>query len=126
MTNTPALTEQERKQNTLNAVWAHALSMKERCETSDSDACQYRGPDGSRCFFGALIPDELYDEMMEGQNASAVVIEYPSLEENLLERGLSIGGSFLNNLQSIHDRHFEQRFERLAEMALQSQLAVPA
>jgi hypothetical protein len=30
------------------------------------DSCQYRGPNGSKCFIGALIHDEHYSQDLEG------------------------------------------------------------
>ena len=33
-----------------------------------SEGCLYRGPNGTKCAVGALIPDELYKEEIEGWN----------------------------------------------------------
>lgn len=60
--------------------------------------CRYRGPDGTSCAIGALIPDEAYDERMEGGPASAlnIIKAVPGAEVE--------DGNFLQGLQEIHDR----------------------
>ena len=35
-------------------------------EESDDTQCAYRGTNGNKCVVGAFIPDELYDENLEG------------------------------------------------------------
>ena len=40
--------------------------------------CSYRGNDGTKCAVGALIPDDQYNRMMEGQGATALVGYGPS------------------------------------------------
>lgn len=35
--------------------------------------CVYRGPDGTKCAIGCLIPDELYEEDMEGRGVLALI-----------------------------------------------------
>lgn len=45
------------------------------------EQCRYRTPDGRRCFAGLLIPDEKYDQTLEGKTVDtpqvAKVIEVP-------------------------------------------------
>lgn len=39
--------------------------------------CLYRGPDGTRCAAGILIPDEIYDKSMEGATIDSIVLGIP-------------------------------------------------
>lgn len=41
-------------------------------DVDDMELCQYRGPDGTSCAVGCLIPDELYDPLIE--NVSSIQI----------------------------------------------------
>lgn len=62
-------------QEAFNAVWAHAHKMTVPCGVPISanpvqmSVCRYRR-NGSMCFIGALIPDELYKPDMEDVPAS--------------------------------------------------------
>lgn len=46
-------------------VSAHLLEQNERSEVQGT-GCAYRGPNGLMCAVGCLIPDERYDESLEG------------------------------------------------------------
>jgi len=114
-------------QNIFNTVCEHLIKQNEKClnpnynensesskclnpnynENSESSKCLYIGPDNKRCAFGCLIPDELYDEKMEGKVAHAVIINHIKLREHL---GIPISVSIfdepfrlLDMLQSVHD-----------------------
>ncbi len=64
----------------------------------DSGHCLYRGPNGTKCFIGALIPDEAYEERFE----SNAVSDMPDVLE---AAGLSPEQATLaDDLQYIHDR----------------------
>lgn len=60
--------------------------------------CVYRGPDGLKCAAGALIPDELYTQDMEGKGVSHADVE-PALLTVVSEDQLPL----LASLQRIHD-----------------------
>lgn len=66
-------------------------------ERADSyDKCMYRGPNGTKCAVGMLIPDELYDKEIESMEAR-------SLPRILKVKMRSNKIDLLEDLQSIHD-----------------------
>ena len=69
------MTEQE----IFDTVLAHLREQGEAA-TSAGGSCRYRGANGTACAIGCLIPDELYDPMIEGLGVGriieAVVPEY--------------------------------------------------
>lgn len=98
---------------------AVAHARKQKCASMDNDSCYYRGPNGTKCFVGALIKDEFYNPGLENNAARdelviAAVRKSFGLskltldEENLLER-----------LQTVHDdalvENWEQAFYEIAE-----------
>ena len=65
-------------QEAYEAIRAHFTTPGNRLSTTiDDDSgdviCVYRSPDGQRCAFGVLIPDELYDESFEGKTARCLL-----------------------------------------------------
>lgn len=124
MTKTTKLTEQQRKQNTFNVVWAHSLNMEERSYDYDKEMCMYRGPHDNRCFIGALFPDELYSSEMEEKNSDVLLSDF-NLDLYFMENGLTIEEGFLRGLQRIHDGMFEQHAKQLEAFALDNRLTVP-
>lgn len=90
----------------------HLLLQGKRCAVSNANgffSCRYRGPEGSMCAVGALIPDEMYDERYEGIAADNLLFKVPGLAQHLM--GSTIGDDtlyhvarLLSNLQHIHDR----------------------
>lgn len=64
-------------------------------------SCLYRGPEGAMCAVGCLIPDDMYDESMEGNDLYSLpddVLDYLG-EHNL---------HLLDGLQAAHDMWAEQ------------------
>jgi len=55
--------------------------------------CRYRGENGTKCAGWTLIPDELYNESMEGNTVDGLPY-FTNLVEDI---------NFLLKLQSIHD-----------------------
>lgn len=53
------------QQEIFDAVLGH-LRKQGKASVNDMDLCQYRGPGGASCAVGCLIPDELYDPLIEG------------------------------------------------------------
>ena len=60
--------------------------------------CRYRGPNGTRCAAGVLIPDDLYEEQMEGDPISWVFDKWPAVKEHFGE-----AASFVDKAQYVHD-----------------------
>lgn len=87
-------------QSAFDIVVAHARAQGCRSvDTERSMACLYRGPNGTKCFIGALIPDELYKPEMEYQSFYEVIRDFPELDPIL--GGLS--KNLLDRLQYTHD-----------------------
>ncbi len=63
--------------------------------------CAYRGNKGRKCAIGCLIPDEEYNESMEGASASSLLTtgsDYKAVSTLKI-----FNDNFLNKLQIIHD-----------------------
>lgn len=97
-------------QEALDAVRAHLATMTERSGvyTEDGFSCLYRDPEGRKCAFGALIPDEDYDpgmdDLTEYPNGCAVVYLL-----GLFNIKTSISLGLLDDLQHAHDNVFNWR-----------------
>ncbi len=91
-------------QETLNTVMRHAY--KQNCKSGVQGACLYRGPNNTRCFIGALIPDDVYRQEMEKHSVSSLSDFNPVVDQHLTIDGWppEITYPFLRRLQSIHDR----------------------
>ena len=88
------------------------------CQSKYMGKCLYRGPDGLKCAAGHLIPDDEYDEKMEGGLLKGTYnIIYNSLVNSyFLQKGANI--DLLAGLQLVHDNYWdtrEEKFERLAK-----------
>lgn len=70
-----------------------------RLSAPQIEVCLYRGPANTTCAVGCLIPDDLYDPDMEGQNIGTLARAFPELLE-LFPREQHI---LLNSLQYMHD-----------------------
>lgn len=103
------------KQEIFDTVVAHAHAQKYHSFFSDSDDCAYRGMNDTKCFIGALITDDEYDEKMEYSSAVDLI------DANLFPARLIFDGceSFYNSLQCIHDLYdvedWESEFKLFAE-----------
>lgn len=84
--------------------------------------CAYRGEGGVKCAAGHLIPNELYEDDMEGKPISLLLDRYPQVAELFSEEASD--PAFLSDLQACHDQTpgsgagfldgFNLRMERLA------------
>ncbi len=83
-------------QEIFDTVAAHLLKQGKRAVDSNG-ACVYRAPDGCRCAFGCLIPDDLYRPQFEGYSAAEVVPNCP----DLIRGDYSL--SLVMELQWLHD-----------------------
>ena len=87
--------------------------------TEDADTqCAYRGADGNKCIVGAFIPDELYDESLEGDSLDSQLdgvfapetyhstrvteVLAKAFGQDLLSKDQYV---LLANLQSTHDKN---------------------
>jgi hypothetical protein len=69
------------EQQIFNRVWTHLN--KQGDVSYGVGGCRYRGPGGTSCAVGCLIPDDLYEDWMEGLAVSA-----PEMKPTLYEAGL--------------------------------------
>ncbi len=87
------------KQETFDIVVRHLL--KQGAKSIDETLiCRYRGPNGSQCAVGCLIPDERYSERME---ETTLVTELGFTEVGLLMQELGHCTDLCLQLQKIHD-----------------------
>jgi hypothetical protein len=61
--------------------------------------CMYRSSDGNRCAVGCLIPDNLYDDSIEG----GTVVSWVHKENNLWKYFTNVDFDFLIEAQILHD-----------------------
>ena len=66
-------------------------------QSRDPVSCLYRGPDGTKCAVGVLIPDATYDEDMEGCSIVGLLREFS------LPAWMGEHVNLLQHLQSVHD-----------------------
>lgn len=72
---------------------------KQGAKSQSHGCCAYRGRWGRKCAVGHLIPDELYDENMEGKLWVDLSEWFPAVDNLQLNRNL------VQELQLIHDDH---------------------
>lgn len=118
------------KQEVFDRVWNHfvvegnPLSISRDIEGS----CLYRGPDGTKCAVGLLIPDELYSPDMEGNSVCGLIDDFANKS---LAKVLDVENkddiSFLARLQSAHDLadDVDPIEDRLRDVAERCKLSIP-
>jgi hypothetical protein len=98
-------------------VVEHAL--KQNCRSADPDNsndCMYRGPNGTKCFAGALIPDDKYLPSFEGRGWITLVAGGYVESHNR---------ELISVLQEIHDCYVTERWpEKLRELGKEKGLNV--
>ena len=72
-------------QQIFNKVATHLLKQNKRSIDKGTDVCLYRGPNGTKCAVGVLIPDSLYLKTMEGRNILSLFSVEVALRELLGE-----------------------------------------
>ena len=101
------------EQQIFNRVTKHLLKQNKRSSrklpavtTSRHLVCQYRGPNGTMCAVGCLIPDRLYTENLD---ASGMDVTFTEVKRVLVKAGVmgnidsTLRVDFLRSLQLIHD-----------------------
>lgn len=68
------------------------------CSMKDN-SCQYRGPNGTKCAIGHLMPADHYASWMEGKKIGILLLDNTKL--NMLFDGVDV--NLLNQLQKFHD-----------------------
>lgn len=108
-------------QETFDLVVAHARKQGCKAEVvldrNGGTECLYRGPGGTRCFVGCLIPDNRYEEDMEGDAVGSDEHSFGPVAQLMESLGHDV--KLLEVCQEIHDNddveNWEGRFESLAE-----------
>jgi hypothetical protein len=98
-------------------VVEHALRQNCRSTTfGNSNVCMYRGPNGTKCFAGALIPDDKYLPSFEGRGwITLIAARYVESHNREL----------ISALQEIHDCYITERWpEKLRELGKEKGLNV--
>lgn len=87
-------------QEIFDTVATHLFVQGRRATSPGNDLmCAYRGEGGAKCAVGVLIPDEIYDEMMEGRTVSGLVgSAHYALPDWMIE-----AQELLKDLQNVHD-----------------------
>lgn len=85
-------------QEAFNCAVTHLL--KQGRQSVYFGTCKYRHPEsGERCAIGALIPDDSYDELMEGRLVGTVIHRYEGVANALVNVDMAL----LRELQTAHD-----------------------
>lgn len=89
-------------QEIFDKVAEHLLT--QNCRSVKKDAlgmypCVYRTTEGLKCAIGCLIPEELYDPLMEGLPVETLLRGFIELREYVPEVSLA------KSLQTVHDLH---------------------
>jgi len=103
------------QQEIFDIVSNHLLTQNEKAENG-TDLCVYRSEDGLKCAIGCLIPDDEYDDNIEGISIGAFVCENLELDSkeklvllnNILKKeAIDVDEYFglLKDLQNVHDFH---------------------
>lgn len=95
------------RQEIFDTALAH-LRKQGKPAMNKGGVCMYRGPGGTMCAVGALIPDDLYVFDMENRSASSVVEQWPALAQHLQVETYD-DSVFLRNMQhNLHDTYAER------------------
>lgn len=98
----------------------HLLTQnKKSSRPDDPDRCLYRGPNGTSCAVGCLIPDAEYNPtIMEGYSVNLIVEHSPTTALHDLK--------LLSTLQEVHDSYLVELWpERLAEIYAHYHFPIP-
>jgi hypothetical protein len=89
-------------QEIFDTVARHLFTQGERA--GDDFGCFYRGPCGTKCAVGILIPDAAYHEDMEGCSVAGLFDpEACKLDEFSLPAWMAEHVNLLQRLQNVHD-----------------------
>ncbi|HWM64958.1 MAG TPA: hypothetical protein VNO35_00110 [Steroidobacteraceae bacterium] len=81
----------------------HLLNQAHGC-VSSSGRGQYRGTRGGKNAIGALIPDHLYSDSMEGKTVHQLIAAAGPAYDKLREHLNGVSPRLLSELQDLHDR----------------------
>lgn len=87
--------EISKNQTAFDTVVAHLRLQKKRSAKPGTNVCMYRGPDGTKCAVGVLIPDDQYSPLFEGEDMDHLKGAVPNLHK--------VSKHLLLRLQALHD-----------------------
>ena len=99
------------KQEVFDKVATHLLTQMEQSRSEaakgfskEPTGCAYRGDGGKMCAVGCLIPDDIYDEEMEGKISYSLFYDFYKFRE-LFDTSVPATEitALLSALQKIHD-----------------------
>ena len=90
-------------QGAFDTALLHLLIQGHRSASSDGRS-QLRGPGGGKSAIGALIPDRVYGNSMEGKTIQQLLAAYNPEYLPLRRHLAGVGLPLLNALQDLHDR----------------------
>jgi hypothetical protein len=88
-----------------------------QCIGGESDACQYRGPNGTKCAAGAVMPDEFYRPEMEGKPIDDLVDECGFVLPDWMQEDVMM--LLLSRLQVTHDISLAENNWHLWQLKMQ-------
>jgi len=124
------MTPQEIYDTVAKHLFAQGMRSQGAHPDKDSMVCLYRGPNGTKCAVGVLIPDEFYDPEMES-NALVHLFDPDVTPDGgfKLPAWMKENLSLLMRLQHTHDcswhwHQSERMKERLRQVAQDHELSV--
>jgi hypothetical protein len=111
-------------QQVVDKVYAH-LKEQGKPARDFTGQCFYRGPGGTRCAVGCLIPPRFYNPQMENKNIDSIVFQ-TTFGDLFPKKQISL----LNQLQLIHDNwmapfEFSYIHERMRRLCKDFKLNFP-
>lgn len=102
-------------QEIFDTVAKHLFKQGQRATDPDGGVmCSYRGANGTKCAVGVLIPDELYDAVMEGKTLDGLIsCTMVALPDWMMEHWTLLGW-----LQDEHDLESNWRDSVTMKLAL--------
>ncbi|MGO4302227.1 hypothetical protein [Cupriavidus sp. RAF12] len=96
-------------QTLFNTVAKHLMVQGRRAVTENGSVCMYRAPGGCKCAVGVLVPDDIYDDRMEGKGIPRLISELDSWDLNeplgmFIKDVLEPHYALLHALQNVHDQ----------------------
>ena len=118
-------------QEIFNKVCEHLMTQKAKAviqeENESVPTCMYRTPEGLKCAVGGLIPDEMYNPVIEGKPFNLMGLDdCPELNGIAQKLGLIEDIDLIHRLQRIHDSdRIEDWSKRLRRVGENHDLEIP-
>ncbi len=107
-------------QDLFNTVYRHLLTQGVKAIDPQTEKCLYRGPNGTKCAIGCLIPDDRYFPALEGRSVSYNDLAAKAAGIDLDQINLAV------ELQVIHDSYPVAEWDkRLQSVARRNNLTIP-